>query len=80
MNDLTDSQYLVLSYIVECQNEGFTPTLKEIADAMEYSSPNAAGEHVERLKRKGCVERPLNRSRRLNITEYGYRALEHYND
>ena len=61
---LTKRQEEILDFIVgRVRDEGFPPTLKEIAERFGLASPNAARDHVLALERKGFLRRTGEKSR-----------------
>jgi len=65
---LTKRQEEILDFIVGLvRDEGFPPTLKEIAGRFGLSSPNAARDHVLALERKGFLKRTGEKSRALSL-------------
>ncbi|MBU0917902.1 MAG: hypothetical protein KKD97_16275 [Gammaproteobacteria bacterium] len=56
MKALTQAQTKVLDWIKRyIGNHGFAPTRSEIAEAMGFSSTNAAEDHLQALARKGAI-------------------------
>jgi len=65
---LTRRQEEILEFVVErVREEGFPPTLKEIAARFRLSSPNAARDHLLALERKGFLRRSAEKSRALTL-------------
>ena len=65
---LTKRQEEILDFIVgRVRDEGFPPTLKEIAGRFGLASPNAARDHVLALERKGFLKRTGDKSRALSL-------------
>ena len=65
---LTKRQEEILDFIVgRVRDEGFPPTLKEIAGQFGLASPNAARDHVLALERKGFLKRTGEKSRALTL-------------
>jgi repressor LexA len=65
---LTRRQEEILDFIVGgVREEGFPPTLKEIAERFGLASPNAARDHVLALERKGFLRRTGEKSRALKL-------------
>jgi repressor LexA len=65
---LTKRQEEILEFVVErVRDEGFPPTLKEIAAQFRLSSPNAARDHILALERKGFLRRSAEKSRALTL-------------
>ena len=66
---LTKRQEEILDFIVgRVRDEGFPPTLKEIAERFGLASPNAARDHVLALERKGFLKRTGVKSRALSLS------------
>jgi repressor LexA len=71
---LTKRQEEILDFVVSrVREEGFPPTLKEIAATFSLASPNAARDHLLALERKGFLRRSAEKSRGLTLTP-GLRA------
>jgi repressor LexA len=65
---LTKRQEEILDFIVDrVRDEGFPPTLKEIAERFGLASANAARDHVLALERKGFLRRTGEKSRALSL-------------
>lgn len=65
---LTKRQEEILDFIVgRVRDEGFPPTLKEIAERFGLASANAARDHVLALERKGFLRRTGEKSRALSL-------------
>jgi repressor LexA len=65
---LTKRQEEILDFIVgRVRDEGFPPTLKEIAECFGLASANAARDHVLALERKGFLKRTGEKSRALTL-------------
>ncbi|WKJ92473.1 transcriptional repressor LexA [Methylomonas montana] len=57
MKPLTDRQQEILNFIERTlQQEGFPPTIAEIADAFGVRSTNSIRGHLQALARKGAIE------------------------
>jgi len=55
--DLTKKQKKVLDYVINyTKDNGFSPTVREIADEFGFSSPATAHEHLQNLKDKGFLK------------------------
>lgn len=55
--ELTERQAQVLDFIRDFAGEcGYPPTRVEIAAYFQWSSPNAAEEHIKALARKGYLK------------------------
>src|SRR5438046_113336 len=65
---LTKSQARVLEFVTAfVEKRGFPPTRAEIAKGLRFRSPNAAGEHLRLLARKGAVTLAPGASRGIRI-------------
>lgn len=70
MNGLTPRQSEVLCTIKDYQARlGFPPTVKELAELIGVSSPNAAADHVNVLKKKGYITVAPGAARGITILE-----------
>jgi len=57
MKKLTERQQLVFDFIEQYfQREGMPPTVREIAEGLEFKSPNSVQEHLRLIEKKGWVE------------------------
>ncbi|WP_448101767.1 transcriptional repressor LexA [Luteibacter jiangsuensis] len=79
---LTERQQKTLAFLREyLQSQGLPPTLREIAEALGFSSHSSAQACVESLVRKGVLERsPQHRGLRLPAGDTGYRGTAAAND
>ena len=67
---LTKRQQNVFDYIRKRMTEdGFGPTIREIADEMGFRSPNGVICHLTALEKKGLITRTNNKSRSIVLTE-----------
>lgn len=64
MSSKTDD---VLFYVKRCQEDGFTPSLKEIAKAVGVSSTSTAAYHLRRLELEGRVAPREPYGRRIRV-------------
>ena len=73
MHQLTSRQAQILRFIQDAIEEnGYPPTLVDIARAFRFRSPNAAADHLKALARKGAVEVSEGLSRGIRLkTEPG---------
>lgn len=70
MIGLTKRQSEVLNTIKDYQSRlGFPPTVKELAELIGVSSPNAAAEHVKALKKKGYISIAPGAARGISLIE-----------
>jgi repressor LexA len=72
MEELTSKQQEILTLIRRAiESTGLPPTRAEIAHAMDYSSPNAAEEHLRMLERKGAIEIVKGSARGIRLKDGG---------
>ncbi len=65
---LTGRQREILDFISRwMQEQGFPPTLQEIAERFRFASVNAARDHLGALERKGYLRRRAGASRSLTL-------------
>ncbi len=70
MEELTDRQKEILTYIVRTSEErGYPPTIREIGEEMDISSTNGVNDHLKALERKGYLTRGEQQSRSLVPTK-----------
>ena len=70
MIDLTARQQEILDFIRRfSRQEGYPPTMREIASTFGFSSTNAAASHVKALEKKGAIRRHGQRSRGIVICD-----------
>jgi repressor LexA len=55
------------------QRYGFAPTLKEIGDALQISSPATIHEHINRLREKGYIKKLDGTTRGLEVIKEHYK-------
>lgn len=78
-DDLTPRQYAVLRFLFRSTVErGIAPTLREIGDALGFTSTNAASDHLKALARKGYISRHPAISRGIAVTRAGRIAIFGY--
>lgn len=65
---LTDRQQEILNYICNAiDDEGYPPTLREIADRFGLNSTNGVNDHLVALEKKGYIRRGADKSRAIEI-------------
>ena len=75
--ELTERQRAILEHIIECiQENGYPPTIAEIAQQFGLASTNGAFDHVRALERKGYLERS-NKARHITITDKALTEFGH---
>jgi repressor LexA len=73
MSILTPRQQQIFSFICNhVQNQGWPPTIREIACAFGIRSPNGVAGHLSALQRKGLIERGPG-CRSIRLIGYGVR-------
>ena len=66
MRELTRRQRQVLEYVTACiQEQGYPPTIREIARHLGLRSSNGVANHLRALERKGYLARTAGKSRGL---------------
>lgn len=67
-HELTTEQVRVLSFIQKSQQEtGFPPTVREIAEALGYRSPNNVRQHLRLIEQKGFIRLLPGKARGIEI-------------
>lgn len=70
MEKLTSKQENILDYLKECiENNGYTPTIREIADYFDYKSTNTVNDHLQALIRKGYISKKNGAARTIIIND-----------
>lgn len=67
-DQLTARQRAVLDYIVACQREGWTPSIRDIGEHLGYS-PMTAHQHLVGLEKKGAITRPECKARLIVVED-----------
>jgi repressor LexA len=68
-DQLTDRQQHVYEFIRDkIMNRGYGPTVREIGENFEISSPNGVMCHLKALEKKGLITRSPNKSRAIELT------------
>ena len=69
LDQLTDRQKDVYEFIRDkIRNRGYGPTVREIGDNFQISSPNGVMCHLKALEKKGLINREPNMSRAIQLT------------
>jgi len=69
LDQLTARQRLVYDFVRDkIQNRGYGPTVREIGEHFDISSPNGVVCHLKALERKGLIHRSPNKSRAIELT------------
>ncbi len=70
LDQLTHRQKEVFEFIRDkIDNRGYGPTVREIGEHFEISSPNGVMCHLKALEKKGLITREPNMSRAIQLTE-----------
>lgn len=74
---MTSTRLKILFWIDRyCDENGYSPTLREMCLAFRWSSPNAAQEYCDSLVAVGLVNREPGLARTLRLTKAGRAVLE----
>src|ERR1044071_4756238 len=69
MEQLTERQKAVYEFIRDkIRNRGYGPTVREIGEQFEISSPNGVMCHLKALEKKGLITREPNMSRAIQLS------------
>jgi repressor LexA len=69
LEQLTDRQRVVYDFIRDqIENRGYGPTVREIGEQFNISSPNGVMCHLKALEKKGLIHRSPNKSRAIELT------------
>ena len=70
LEQLTERQRLVYEFIRDkIVNRGYGPTVREIGERFNISSPNGVMCHLKALEKKGLISRSPNKSRAIELTQ-----------
>ena len=76
MAKLGEKQAEILQYIYDMvKDRGYPPTVREIGAAVDLSSTSTVHGHLDRLERKGMINRDPTKPRAIEITEDGLDEL-----
>lgn len=71
MDDLTSRQKQVLEFIsLYVENNGYPPSLREIAASLKVNGTRGVLGHLEALERKGYLKKDAGSSRGIALTSY----------
>ncbi|MDZ4820099.1 MAG: transcriptional repressor LexA [Planctomycetota bacterium] len=69
LDQMTKKQRLVYEFIKDkIRNRGYGPTVREIGEQFDISSPNGVMCHLKALEKKGLITREPNMSRAIQLT------------
>jgi len=70
LDHLTDRQKQVYEFIRDkIHNRGYGPTVREIGEQFQISSPNGVMCHLRALEKKGLITRQRNKSRAIELVQ-----------
>jgi repressor LexA len=76
-NELTTEQERVVSFIQKYRQEtGFPPTVREIAEALGYRSPNNVRQHLRLIEQKGFIRLLSGKARGIEIVSSATDEIE----
>ncbi|MCE7979798.1 MAG: repressor LexA [Caldilinea sp. CFX5] len=64
---LSERQQHILCFISEKQQEGWTPSVREIGEAMGLKSSAAVQKHLDALERQGYIRRSVGKARVIQV-------------
>lgn len=64
---LSERQQHILCFISEKQQEGWTPSVREIGEAVGLKSSAAVQKQLDRLERQGYIRRPAGKARLIQV-------------
>jgi repressor LexA len=68
----TDREREILRVIqTETQTHGYPPSVRELCELLHVASTNGMIEHLQRLTRKGYLQREIATARAISVTEKG---------
>lgn len=71
-NNLTDREREIYNYILNAiKNEGYSPSVRDICNALNMKSTSTVHTYLERLERKGMIQKESGKSRTLRIENEG---------
>lgn len=72
IDDLTERQREIFEFVREkIVNRGYGPTVREIGEQFEISSPNGVMCHLKAIEKKGLIVRSPNKSRAIELSPEG---------
>ena len=70
MKKITEKQNRILNYISDyIKNNGYSPSIRDIAKEVGIKSTSTIAGHLDRLEKKGLIERTYGISRSIRITK-----------
>jgi repressor LexA len=76
-DNLTKRQRQILDFITEFSREnGYAPSLREIGERFDLSSPATVHAHIENLKAKGFLKTSFNEARSIELVRGGVNLMQ----
>ncbi len=69
MKPLIESQQKILDYILECAQEGISPSVREICKATGLKSTSTVHAHLNTLQERGLISKSANLNRTIRVSE-----------
>ena len=78
MEKLTPKEQLVYDYIVDTiRREGYSPSVRDIASAVDMKSTSTVHHYIGRLEAKGYIQKESGKSRTLRIEKAENDTADH---
>jgi repressor LexA len=74
---LSDRQRHILEFITDKQQEGWTPSVREIGEAVGLHSSAAVQKQLDSLERKGCIRRLPGKARLIQVLQAPAQSDDH---
>ena len=76
-NTLTERESEIYEYIVNAiRNEGYSPSVRDICNALGMKSTSTVHTYLERLERKGVIQKESGKSRTLRVENETVRGAQ----
>jgi len=73
----TQREVQILKAILDLiDKKGYSPTVREIGEAVNLSSTSTVHKYLENLENKGCINRAKSSPRALSVTEKGLELIK----
>ena len=78
MEKLTAKEQLVYDYIVDTiRREGYSPSVRDIATAVDMKSTSTVHHYIRRLEEKGYIQKESGKSRTLRVEKAENDTADH---
>ena len=78
MEKLTPKEQLVYDYIVDTiRREGYSPSVRDIASAVDMKSTSTVHHYIRRLEEKGYIQKESGKSRTLRVEKAEHDTADH---